>query len=155
MPSIAKEPGDIFYPQYVVMTTEPCDGGVTFVKGGLYTKNSDGNLVAPTAGFANGLYQSTRGFTSSSTDGDDTVQVQGRGSRVALKAKTAGMYPGQRVAYDSGSTVKVWAPATAGTLIDSDYNNIVGHIYKIYSWTDISEEKKTTAADDIVVVNLE
>ena len=161
MPDInPKGPGDNFYPRYNVVTTEPCDGSLDVKKGFLYTKNTSGHLVVPTGAleiFKNGLYQATRTFTASSTDGADHVQCFGPGSRVCLEANDADMPRGMKVQLESLTArdeVKEWD--WAGTSVaKSDFHTLVGRIYKIYSKTDLTVEKDKTAAGDLVVVVLE
>lgn len=151
MPNLnAKGAGDNFYPQYNVVTTEPV-GAITVTKGRLYTKDASGNLIAATAtGFARGLYQATRTIATAGAAGANSVQCFGPRSRIGIPAKVADMHPGDRVSYDVATHDVNLAPLS--TVNANNLNTVIGRIYKIFTKTDITVEKKVTAVGDIVIV---
>lgn len=154
MPLVAnKKPGDNFYPQYNVVVREPVSN-ITITKGRLYTKDSNGNLVAATSasGFIRGIFQASRSITAAGTAGEHSVDCFTHRSRIGLAA-AADLAEGALVKYNFTSN-QVELFTGAANLTTVQLTQTVGRIYKIYSRDSITSEKKTTDAGDIVIVDL-
>ena len=163
MPDInPKVPGSILYPQsfFTNLTPEPL-GAIAITKGKLYTKASDSNniIAVTTSGFENGVYQATEELTPAPTAGEITQQMLGPGSRILLKAKDADLHAGQKTQWNgvksAGATDDVSAWSVSSSPTRGELAAYVGRIIEIYTLGSSGERKNVTAANDLVVVELD
>lgn len=155
MPNVnPAEPGDLVYPKYAAVTTEPIDAGLQIIKGRLYTVDSVtnfGNLIDVVDTLVKGFFQAmTTPESVGAADPVDTVQVAGPRTRMMFTAALADMVVGQDVIYVVGGT-----NVTTG---DESSNLYVGKIFEIYSRNndpavgEVLERKYSTAINDKVIV---
>jgi len=138
--------GDLVYPKYAVVTTEPISNALQINKGQLYTTDSSGNLIAVTTTLQQGFFQAA--VTPSAVSGAagvDSVQVNGPRTRMLFTTQIAGLRVGEDVKIVAASTNVV-------TSAKSDLLHI-GKIFEIYNLnSDNITPKHTTATGDLVIV---
>ena len=152
MSYVTKEPGDISFTQYAVVSTHEVHNAVDIVKGHCYTPNTGGRLheIVSSSGIINnvsrGIFQAMTksDAVSGESAGDRSVQCLGLRSRIILKASAANLVPGQPVELHGAAQVEhpahVQALTSTGTKI--------GVIYKIFG------DKLKTAIDDKLYVEV-
>ena len=152
MSYVSKEPGDVGFTQYAVVSTHEVHNAVDIVKGHCYTPNTGGRLheIVSSSGIINnvsrGIFQamSKSDAISGEAAGDRKMQCLGLRSRVILKASAANLVPGQPVELHGAAQVEhpahVQALTSTGTKI--------GVIYKIFG------DKIKSAIDDKMYVDV-
>lgn len=139
-------PGDLVYPKYAVVTTEPISAALQITKGRLYTTDSAGNLIAVTTTLAPGFFQAMDTPANvSGVAGADSVQVAGPRTRMMFTTQIAGLKVGQDVIYVAASTNVI-----AGLKSSDLY---VGKIFEIYNLqSDNISQKYLSAVGDKIIV---
>ena len=139
-------PGDLVYPKYAVVTTEPISAALQIIKGQLYTTDASGNLIAVTTTLQPGFFQAaTTPVAISGAAGVDFVQVNGPRTRMMFTTQVAGLNVGEDVKI-------VAASANVVTSTKADLLH-VGKIFEIYNLqSDNISQKYVTAVGDKVIV---
>ncbi len=139
-------PGDLVYPKYAVVTTEPISAALQITKGELYTTDASGNLIAVTTTLQPGFFQATATPAAvSGAAGADSVQVNGPRTRMMFTTQVAGLKVGEDVKIVAASTNVV--TSTKADLLH------VGKIFEIYNLaSDNITPKHLTAVGDKVIV---
>jgi len=141
------ETGDVPYPQYAVTVTQEIDAGVTILKGVIYTKDTDGELVVSTGNLTKGIYQSKATPTINVPAlAGDKVQVLGPRTRMLLVDSAGGLVEGDNV--DNTTNTDEVVIATITTAV-----NYVGRVFEVYT-KDITtgSKKKVSVAGDLVII---
>ncbi|ABK76872.1 hypothetical protein CENSYa_0229 [Cenarchaeum symbiosum A] len=138
------EPGDLFYPDHLVKSSQPYKG-LEIVKGCLYTKGDNGLLKWPDLKFTRGLYQAAESASLDLTR--KTVGCFGPGSRVGIRSRD-GVIVGDLVRWDSRHS-RVDRPS------DLDpFTSMVGRVMEICAKDDSGSPRTITENGDIVVIEL-
>ncbi len=139
-------PGDLVYPKYAVVTTEPISAALQIVKGQLYTTDSAGNLIVVTTTLQPGFFQAAvTPAAISGSAGADFVQVNGPRTRMMFTTQIAGLNVGEDVKIVT-LTTNVVTSAKSDTLH-------IGKIFEIYNLqSDNISQKYVTAVGDKVIV---
>ena len=138
-------PGDLVYPKYAVVTTQPISAALQINKGRLYQSDVAGNLV-PATDLSSGFFQAAVTPESISTGaGDDFVQVNGPRTRMMFTDQVGGLVMGEDVVYDIGTTNVITGVRTS--------NLYVGKVFEIYNLQpdNISQKYLSEAGDKIIV----
>lgn len=141
------ETGDIPFPQYSVTVTQEIDATVTIIKGRIYTKNTDGELVVSTGDLTKGIYQAatTPTINVPALAGDE-VQVLAPRTRMLLVDSAGGLVEGDNVDNTTNTDEVVVAAVTTAV-------NYVGRVFEIYTKDSTTGSKKKVAAmGDLVIV---
>jgi len=143
---IPANPGDLVYPKYAVVTTEPISAALQIIKGQLYTTDASANLIAVTTTLQPGFFQAAdTPVAVSGAAGVDSVQVNGTRTRMLFTTQIAGLRVGEDVKIVAASTNVV-----TSTKADLLY---VGKIFEIYNLaSDNITPKHLTAVGDKVIV---
>ncbi len=138
--------GDVPYPQYQVVNTQNIDAGVTIIKGVIYTKNTDGELVVSGGDLTKGIYQATATPTINvpALVGDE-VQVLGPRTRILMEDSAGGLVGGDNVINTTNTNEVTVIGVTTGV-------NYIGRVFEIYTRNTDSSKKIVAAAGDLVVV---
>lgn len=138
--------GDVPYPQYSVVTTQNIDAGVTILKGVIYTKNTDGELVVSTGDLTKGIYQATATPTTNvpALVGDE-VQCLGPRTRILMADSAGGLVAGDNVINTTNTNEVTVIGVTTGV-------NYIGRVFEIYTRNTDSSKKIVAAAADLVVI---
>lgn len=136
-------PGDVPYPQYSVVTPIGLEVGNTFVKGELYTVNTDGLLHTAGADFTSGLLQAMADVPVAAVAGDE-LQVLGPRTRMILTTTEVGLHVGDDVDGALGSTNVITAVPASG--------DFIGKIFEIYTKNTDATKKLVTESGDRVVI---
>ena len=151
MSYVTKEPGDVGFTQYLVVTTKQIKNAVSVTKGRFYTVNDDGYVIALTASSGivdnagNGLFQAmtSSAAVTGESSGDRSCQFMVMRSRCIVKCD-ADLVPGQDVEIKAAAAVvtpdRVQARTATGKRL--------GTIYKIFA------DKITSAAGDRAYVEV-
>ena len=139
--------GDVPFPQYSVTTTQEIDAGVTILKGVIYTKNTDGELVVSTGDLTKGIYQAREApFVNVPALAGDEVQVLGPRTRMLLVDSAGGLVEGDNVNNTTNTDEVVIAAVTTAV-------NYVGRVFEVYTKDSTTGNKKKVAvAGDLVIV---
>ena len=138
-------PGDLVYPKYAVVTTEPISAALQITKGRVYMADSSGNLV-PATSLAKGFFQAMDTSPSvSGGAGEDFVQVCGPRTRMLFTDPNGGLVVGEDVVYVVGTT-----DIATGLKTDVLY---VGKVFEIYNLQsdNISQKHLSDVGDKIIV----
>lgn len=144
-------PGDLVYPKYAAITTEPISSGLQIIKGVVYTisKVADatkGTLIIVAATLTNGFFQATETpvLVGAATN-DDTVQVAGARTRMLLNDTVGGLVV--------GDDVKIVANTSNVISGDNSSPLYIGKVFEIYNLeSDGITQKYVTDAGDKVIV---
>lgn len=138
--------GDVPYPQYSVVTTQNIDATVTIIKGRIYTKNTDGELVLVTTTLAKGIFQATATPTENvpALAGDE-VQCLGPRTRLLMEVNGAGAVAGDLVENDANSDQVTVTSVDTGLLF-------LGRVFEIYTRNTDSSKKLVAADEDLLVI---
>lgn len=138
-------PGDLVYPKYAVVTTEPISAALQINKGRLYEADASANLI-PATDLSNGFFQAMdTPVAVSGAAGEDFVQVAGPRTRMMFTTQTANLKVGQDVIYVAGTTDIIGGIKTSVLY--------VGKIFEIYNLqSDNVSQKYLTAVGDKVIV---
>ena len=138
-------PGDVPYPQYSVTTTEQIDNGLQITKGRVYTKDTDGRLIAVSTTLANGIFQAKATPTAVAVEAnEDSVQVLSPRTRMIFTSAAAGLVAGQDVLVVANTTNVI-----SGVKSSILY---IGKVFEIYTRNADSSRKLVSAINDRVVV---
>lgn len=140
-------PGDVPYPQYSVTVTQEIDAGVTILKGVIYTKNLDGELVVSTGDLTRGIYQAREApFVNVPALVGDEVQVLGPRTRILMVDSAGGLVEGDNVNNTTNTDEVVITGVTTAV-------NYIGRVFEIYTKDSTTGNKKKVAgAGDLVIV---
>lgn len=145
------DPGDLVYPKYAVVTSEPISAALQITKGIIYTVSvvadaTKGRLIVVAATLKNGFFQAKATPTEvGAASNDDTVQVNGPRTRMLLNDPTGGLVVGDDVV-----TVANTSNVAIGAATDALY---IGKVFEIYNLqTDNISQKYVTSAGDKVIV---
>ncbi len=138
--------GDVPYPQYSVTVTQEIDAGVTILKGVIYTKNTDGELVVSGGDLTKGIYQARETPTVNVPAlAGDAVQVLSPRSRILMVDSVGGLVEGDLVD-NTTDTDEVTAATTTIA------NSFVGRVFEVYTKDAQGTKKKVASAGDLVIV---
>jgi len=139
-------PGDLVYPKYAAITTEPISAALQIIKGQLYTTDSSGNLIVVTTTLQPGFFQAlVTPVGVSGAAGADSVQVAGPRTRMMFTTQIAGLNVGEDVKIVTATTNVV--TSTKADLLH------IGKIFEIYNLqSDNITPKHVTAVGDKVIV---
>jgi len=137
--------GDIPFPQYSVTVTQEINAGVTIIKGRIYSKDTNGELVVATS-FDKGIYQAatTPTINVPALAGDE-VQVLPPRTRMLLVDSAGGLVEGDLVDNTTNTDEVTIATGTTGELF-------IGRVFEIYTKFTNGVKKKVAAAGDLVIV---
>ena len=138
-------PGDIVYPKYAVVTTEPISAALQIIKGRLYSADAAANLI-PATSLAKGFFQAMdTPVEISGVAAEDFVQVLGPRTRMMFTDPNGGLVIGEDVVYVAGTT-----DIATGLKTSVLY---VGKVFEIYNLqTDnISQKYLSDVGDKIIV----
>lgn len=138
-------PGDLVYPKYAVVTTQPISAALQINKGRLYESDAAGNLI-PATDLSNGFFQAAvTPVAVSGGAGEDFVQVNGPRTRMMFTDPTGSLVIGEDVLYVAGTTDVV-----TGLKTDVLY---VGKVFEIYNLQsdNISQKYLSEVGDKIIV----
>ena len=140
------DPGDIPYPQYSVTTTERISDTLVILKGVIYTKDANGELVVSTGDLTKGIYQAkaTPTVNVPALAGDE-VQVLAPRSRILLVDSAGGLVEGDNVDNTTNTDEVVVAAITTAV-------NYIGRVFEIYTKDAQGTKKKVAGAGDLVIV---
>lgn len=117
-------PGDVPYPQYSVITTQNTTA-IQYTKGVVYTKDTNGRLIAVSATLAPGIYQAAVTPTLASVL-DDKIQVLGPRTRMILQVEDS-------VTLHEGEDVIVIINTNKVTSGAKTSNLYIGKVFEIYT----------------------
>ena len=139
--------GDVPYPQYSVTVTQEIKAAVTILKGVIYTKDLNGELLASTGDLKRGIYQARETpFVNVPALAGDEVQVLGPRSRILLVDSAGGLVEGDNVNNSTNTDAVVIAAVTTAV-------NYIGRVFEIYTKDSTTgSKKKVAAAGDLVIV---
>lgn len=140
-------PGDIVYPKYAVVTSEPLETG-TFIRGRVYAADpvtgnvQDDNVTS----LAKGFFQAMDTPDPQPTvDGDDKLQFLGPRTRMMFTDPNGGLVVGEDVVYVAGTTDVATGAKTAALY--------VGKVFEIYNLqTDNISQKYLSSVGDKIIV---
>ena len=144
-------PGDLVYPKYAAVTTEPISASLQIVKGVIYTVSvvadaTKGRLIAVAATLKNGFFQAmSTPVDVGAVGNDDTVQVAGPRTRMLLNDLVGGLVVG-----DDVTTVPNTSNVAIGAATDALY---IGKVFEIYNLQadNISQKYVTVPGDKVIV----
>lgn len=141
------EPGDIPFHQYSVTVTQEIDATVTILKGVIYTKNSDGELIVSGGDLTRGIYQAavTPTINVPALAGDE-VQVLAPRTRMLLVDSAGGLVEGDNVDNITNTDEVVQVGITTGL-------EYVGRVFEVYTKDAQGTKKKVSEAGDLVIVD--
>ncbi len=139
-------PGDIVYPKYAVVTTEPIDAALQIIKGQLYSADTNGNLIPVVTSLEPGFFQAMATPENiSGAAGEDFVQVAGPRTRMMFTDAVGGLTVGRDVIY---------VPATTNVISGLKTSLLyVGRVFEIYNLKsdNISQKYLSEVGDKIIV----
>lgn len=138
-------PGDLVYPKYAVVTTEPISAALQINKGRLYATDAAANLI-PATDLSDGFFQAMDTPEAiSGGAGEDFVQVAGPRTRMLFTDPNGGLKVGEDVVYVVGTT-----DVATGLKTSVLY---VGKVFEIYNLQsdNISQKYLSEVGDKIIV----